>query len=108
MLTFIERHFGAAWRFEAERAAIAHYVPDVGFAVAEANNKGLGTFGPMGIGRKHRGRGVGRQLLLACLADLRRLGYTRAVIPWAASIDFYRRACGAEPAHEFVALGKSL
>ena len=34
MLNFIDRHFGSAWRFEAERAAIAHYIDGAGFAVA--------------------------------------------------------------------------
>ena len=34
-----------------------------------------------------RGRGIGCQLLLASLADLRRLGYERAVIPWTDALD---------------------
>ena len=108
MLAFVEKHFGRAWRFEAERATIAHYIDGVGFAVAEANNRGLGTFGPTGVAKTFRGRGYGRQLLLACLADLRTLGFARAIIPWTDAIDFYRKSCGAEPAHRFVALRKPL
>jgi GNAT superfamily N-acetyltransferase len=108
MLPFVRHHFGAAWALEAERAAIAHFIDGVGFAVAEGNNRGLGTFGPMGVAASHRGRGYGRELLLACLADLRDLGYERAIIPWADGIDFYRKSCGAEPAHRFVRLAKSL
>ena len=104
MLAFVEQHFGRAWRFEAARAKIAHYIPNVGFAVAEANNKGLGTFGPMGVAKKHRGKGYGRKLLLASLADL---GTDRVIIPWTDAIDFYRNACGAEPAHRFAILEKS-
>ncbi len=106
MLEFVERHFGPIWRFEAERASIAHDIEGIGFAVAEANNKGLGTFGPAGVAPEHRGKGQGRRLLLACLADLRALGYRRAIIPWTDALEFYRKSCGAEPAHRFVTLRK--
>ena len=108
MLAFVEQHFGATWRFEAQRAQIAHYIDGVGFAVAEANNRGLGSFGPTGVATEFRGKGFGRQLLLACLADLRDLGYSRVIIPWTDAIDFYRKSCGATPAHRFVTLRKSL
>ncbi|GAC1437610.1 MAG: hypothetical protein NVSMB68_09530 [Thermoanaerobaculia bacterium] len=106
MYGFIEEHFGPIWRFEAERAAIAHSIEGVGFAVADANNRGLGTFGPAGVAEEFRGRGFGRQLVLACLADLRRLGYSRAIIQWTGALEFYRKSCGAEPAHRFVTLRK--
>jgi len=104
MLDFISRHFNRAWRFEAERAEIACYVDGIGFAVAEANNRGLGTFGPTGVADQHRARGYGHQLLHAALADLARLGYSRAIIPWTDALSYYRKGCGAEPAHEFVIL----
>lgn len=103
MLSFVEHHFGRAWRFEAQRARIAHYIPNIGFAVAEANNRGLGTFGPIGVAKQHRGKGYSRELLRACLADLE---FERVIIPWTNAIDFYRKACGAEPAHRFVLLEK--
>ena len=51
-----------------------------------------------------RGRGVGCRLLLASLADLRRMGYARAVIPWTDALEFYRKCCGARPAHQFVTM----
>ena len=98
-LDFIEQHFGPAWRFEASRALglfiieIGHRI--AGFSAHEANNRGLGTFGPTGVAGEHRGRGFGRALLHASLADLRRLGYSRAIIPWTGAIDFYRKSCGA-------------
>jgi hypothetical protein len=41
--------------------------------------------------------------LLASLADLHRLGYDRAVIPWTDAFDFYRKCSGAEPTHRFIA-----
>lgn len=104
MLAFISEHFNRAWRFEAERARIACYVDGIGFAVAEGNNRGLGTFGPTGVAPIHRGHGYGHDLLHAALADLARLGYSRAIIPWTDALQYYRKGCGAEPAHEFVVL----
>jgi N-acetylglutamate synthase-like GNAT family acetyltransferase len=110
LLAFVEHEFGRTWRFECERAAglihVEHDGEIAGFAAIEANNRGLGTFGPTGVAKTLRGRGLGRELLLAALGDLRRLGFRRAIIPWTDAIDFYRRSCGAEPAHEFTAMLK--
>ena len=108
VLDFIERQFGQIWRFEASRAPLLFYVEHegevAGFAAHDANNRGLGWFGPTGVAKELRGRGIGRRLLLASLADLRRRGYRQAVIPWTDAIDFYRKACGAEVAERFVTL----
>jgi GNAT superfamily N-acetyltransferase len=112
VLTFIEREFGRIWRFEAARA-FATELPQIfvteeggeitGFAVHDVNNRGLGFFGPTGVAKELRGRGLGCRLLLASLADLHRLGYARAVIPWTDALDFYRKCSGAEPANRFIA-----
>jgi GNAT superfamily N-acetyltransferase len=111
LLAFIEREFGRIWRFEST-PALAADPPNVfiavvdgeitGFAAHESNNRGLGTFGPTGVMRSMRGRGLGRELLLASLADLRRLGYAQAVIPWTDALEFYRKSCAARVAHHFV------
>jgi len=107
-LRFISRTFGPIWRFEADKGARIFAVEDrgeiAGFATQDANNKGLGFFGPTGVAASHRGRGVGRQLVLASLADLRSLGYDRVVIPWTDAIEFYRKTCGARIDHRFVIL----
>lgn len=115
VLQFIEREFGRIWRFEAE-AAFDTKLPQIfvteeggsitGFAVHDVNNRGLGFFGPTGVAKPMRGRGLGCQLLLSSLADLRRLGYDSAVIPWTDALDFYRKCSGAEPAHRFIAFEK--
>ena len=110
-LAFVEQHFGRMWRTEATRAfeadpVTAFWIEGVGFAVHEANNRGLGTFGPTGVVPAHRGQGHGRILVLASLADLRRLGYSRVTIPWTDAIEFYRKSCGAEPAQRFVTFAK--
>lgn len=115
VLSFVEREFGRIWRFEAAKAFEREVPPAfiaeeggevVGFAVHDVNNRGLGFFGPTGVARSMRGKGVGCRLLLASLADLRGLGYARAVIPWTDALEFYRKCCGAKPAHQFVAFTK--
>ena len=57
--------------------------------------RGLGFFGPTGVAKHLRGRGYGRELLLASLADMREKGYERAIIPWTDALEFYRKSCGA-------------
>jgi GNAT superfamily N-acetyltransferase len=115
VLAFVEAEFGRIWRFEAAKAferaipVIFHTEENgavTGFAVHDVNNRGLGFFGPTGVAKAQRGRGLGRKLLLASLADLRRLGFARAVIPWTDALDFYRKSCGAEPGGRFVTLEK--
>ncbi|HEX7808029.1 MAG TPA: GNAT family N-acetyltransferase, partial [Thermoanaerobaculia bacterium] len=111
VLDFIEREFGRIWRFEASKAfdvelpnaVIAEEHGEVtGFAVHDVNNRGLGFFGPTGVAKAMRGRGIGCGLLLASLADMRRLGFARAVIPWTDALHFYDKCCGAKPAQRFV------
>jgi len=111
VLDFIQREFGPIWRFEASRGAKVFWMEQegriAGFSTHEANNRGHGTFGPTGVAKEFRGRGLGRQLALASLADLRRLGYHRAVIPWTDATEYYRKICGAKIAERFVVLRKN-
>jgi GNAT superfamily N-acetyltransferase len=115
VLAFVEREFGRIWRFEAAKAFEREVPPAfiaeeggeiTGFAVHDVNNRGLGFFGPTGVAKSMRGKGVGCRLLLASLADLRDMGYARAVIPWTDALEFYRKCCGAVPAHRFVTMQK--
>ena len=102
-LAFIEREFGAAWRFECERAGERLlYIEDAGFAAYDTNNHGLGTFGPLGVAKSARGRGLGTLLVRAALSELAKLGYRRVVIPWTDAVEFYAKACAARVAHRFV------
>ncbi|HVT06122.1 MAG TPA: GNAT family N-acetyltransferase [Polyangia bacterium] len=52
-------------------------------------------FGPELVAPDRRGRGIGRALLLSALHAMRDDGYGYAIIGWAGSVDFYRRAVGA-------------
>jgi mycothiol synthase len=117
VLGFIENEFGRIWRFESSHAcendpATLVYVEVegeiAGFAAHEANNRGLGFFGPTGVARAHRGRGLGALLLRASLADLHRLGYERIIIPWTDAIDFYRKSCGATVDAHFITMARPL
>jgi mycothiol synthase len=116
-LAYIEREFGPVWRFESEPAfdreepsmfLIEHEGSIAGFAAHDANNRGLGFFGPTGVSAALRGRGMGRLLLLASLADLREHGFSRVIIPWTDALEFYRKSCGALPEHHFMQLAKPL
>lgn len=115
VLSFIEKEFGRIWRFEAGRAFETN-TPQIlitedadaitGFAAYDVNNRGLGFFGPTGVAKDRRGRGLGCRLLLDTLSAMRDLGYERAVIPWTDAIEFYRKCCGAEPEHRFTAYAR--
>src|SRR3954471_18584154 len=65
----------------------------IGFACYEATGRDF--FGPELVHPDRRGRGVGRALLLAALHAMRAEGYAYAIIGWASSVDFYRKAVGA-------------
>jgi mycothiol synthase len=116
LLAFVTSHFGALWSLETARAFLndpptAFLARDssgaiAGFSAHEANNRGLGFFGPMGTDPAARGGGIGRALLLASLADLRAHRFRTAVISWAANVPFYERACGARPSLRMVRFWK--
>jgi len=65
----------------------------IGFACYEATCRDF--FGPELVHPDARGRGVGKALLLAALHAMRVDGYAYAIIGWASSVDFYRKAVGA-------------
>lgn len=111
LLDFVGREFGRLWRFEVSHAfETAEPIPlfvawrgaePVGFSAHDVNNRGLGFYGPAGVLSSLRGGGVGRDLLLCSLADLRERGYDRTIIPWVSSVDFYRKVAFAELDSEF-------
>lgn len=115
VLEFINRHFGRVWQFEADHAfrndPVTLFILEedgeiAGFSAHEANNRGLGTFGPTGVAPSMRRRGFGSLLLQASLADLHEAGFRETVIPWTDAIEFYKASCGAKPAGAFVTFVK--
>jgi predicted N-acetyltransferase YhbS len=67
----------------------------VGFACHESIARGF--FGPTGVEEQSRGLGIGHALLLACLLDLRTMGYGYAIIGDVGPAAFYEKAVGAMP-----------
>jgi ribosomal protein S18 acetylase RimI-like enzyme len=113
VMEFIERNFGEIWAFESERAFASaaggvvfaeEHGAIAGFAAVEANNAGLGTFGPVGTDPRTRGRGLGRALLHAALGVLREAGYPKVVIPWIASSEYYERHARVTASRRFARL----
>jgi mycothiol synthase len=113
---FLDEHW-PSWNAEAE-AALARSPPSlhlafrngrvIGFAAWDANNRGTGWFGPMGVAPGERRNGIGRILLHRCLDDMRRQGHDAAVIAWVDNAPFYARCAGAVPARTFVRFEKDL
>lgn len=67
----------------------------IGFSGYEANNRGIGWFGPMGTDITFRGLSIGRVLLRLCLNNLQKDGFARAIIPWVGPVTFYKEHAGA-------------
>lgn len=99
---FITRHFSEGWADETEAAfarqpitcwIAVHEKRVIGFACVDATAKGM--FGPTGVDRAFRGKGIGAALLLVALHGLRETGYAYGVIGGAGPVDFYVKCAGA-------------
>lgn len=104
VLGWIKRHFHIGWADETE-ATFAHqpvrcFIATengqvVGFAAYDATARGF--FGPTGVQVSHRGKGIGRALLVASLHGLAELGFAYGVIGQAeeSARVFYAKSVGA-------------
>lgn len=99
---FIRAHFGQGWADEAGAAFARQPVSCfialldgiiVGFAAYESTRRGF--FGPTGVDEVHRGKGIGRALLIASMWGLSDLGYGYGIIGGAGPVDFYHNAVNA-------------
>jgi len=103
--SFITEEFGGGWASEATAAfyrtpvscfaAVNGEREIVGFACYDAT--ALGFFGPTGVRRDMRGKGVGALLFLRCMQSMWELGYGYAIIGAAGPIEYYRKIAKAEP-----------
>lgn len=94
---WVAAEFSEGWASEAEAAfakmpvscfLAARDEELLGFACYDATARGF--FGPAGVGKTHRRRGLGRALLLRTLHDMSAHGYAYAIIGAAGSVEFYR------------------
>jgi GNAT superfamily N-acetyltransferase len=68
----------------------------------------MGGFGPTGVTEAHRGAGLGKFLLDACLEDQKRMGIERCEIGWVGPVAFYARAAGAVLGPVYWQLGRKI
>jgi len=99
---FIEKNFSVAWADEISVGFVNKPVTVfiatrdrrvVGFAGYECTRKAF--FGPTGVSESERGRGIGKELLMAALRGLRELGYVYGIIGAAGPVKFYQESVGA-------------
>ena len=103
VLDWIEEHFQRAWSSEADVSFakspltifIAYQQDQIlGFACYDTTAKGF--FGPTGVSKEARGKGIGTLLLLKSLAALKESGYAYAVIGDAGPVEYYKKVCNAQ------------
>lgn len=96
--------FNRAWASECEAAFANHPVScfiaikdgrPVGFACHDATCRDF--FGPTGVERNERGKGIGTVLLLECLYAMKAQGYAYAIIGGVGPAAFYSKTVGAIP-----------
>ncbi|WP_264737514.1 GNAT family N-acetyltransferase [Cytobacillus firmus] len=102
---FVEEHFSKEWShtirtgFQKEEPSI-YIALDlneeiIGFAAFDVYLNKKGYFGPMGVVKNRRIKGIGYALLHHCLRDMKEIGYEYAIIGGAGPIEFYEKACRA-------------
>ncbi|MFO0606214.1 MAG: GNAT family N-acetyltransferase [Polyangiales bacterium] len=99
-LAWVELGFGVHWRAEAARAASRDGLwvtrddeGVAGFVAIGGNNADAGTFGPVGVAPRARGRGLGEALTGTALHALAAEGFAEVTVPWveAGTARFYAR-----------------
>jgi len=112
---WVKNHFGSCWSYEASRA-----VGQVGAGVwlAEDSEGVVGFsvygsleyhwFGPMGVVEEKRKMGLGSVLLFKTLDSMKKLGISRAIIPWTGHLFFYSQVPGIVGIRHYWVMEKKL
>jgi mycothiol synthase len=103
LATGVGERFSELWAWEARAALqlrpaalfLAERGGQIGGFACHSVSGLPGTFGPTGTDEALRGAGLGKALLLRCLADLREQGYERVEIGWVGPVAFYSRVADA-------------
>jgi GNAT superfamily N-acetyltransferase len=102
VLSWVSETFGQGWADECgaafTRRPVSCFVTVnegavLGFACYDCTY--MGFFGPAGVQKNDRGRGIGTALLLTALKAMAAEGYAYAIIGYVSSTSFYERAVGA-------------
>lgn len=103
VVEWVKTHFSQAWSSEVDVAfanspvscivAVNKDNQLIGFGCYDATCRDY--FGPTGVDKAYRGKGVGSALFIYCLHALRQKGYAYAIIGAAGPMDFYRQKVGA-------------
>ncbi|KOP83988.1 acetyltransferase [Bacillus sp. FJAT-21945] len=104
LLQFVETNFSSEWSktlrdgFLLTDPSIYIAVKEeeiIGFAAFDVYKRRKCYFGPMGVSKSSRIKGVGTLLLHHCLREMKEIGYEYAIIGGAGPIEFYEKACHA-------------
>lgn len=102
VVDWVRKHFSEKWASECE---VACSQTPASCLIAFEGNKILGFacfnvtylnfFGPTGVDVEARGKGIGRELLLRSLLEMKHMGYAYAIIGGAGPVSFYQKTVGA-------------
>ncbi len=101
---WVERVFSPGWASEITPgvsrvpatiivAVCSDPMAPAGFCAWDCTARGF--LGPVGVTEEHRGKGIGRALVVSALNAMEASGYGYAVIGDAGPVEFFERACGA-------------
>ncbi|MBB6062743.1 GNAT superfamily N-acetyltransferase [Thermosipho japonicus] len=104
VLEWTLKNFGKLWASEVDVAfsknpisVFVAYEKEskdiVGFACYDTTSRGF--FGPTGVLKEYRKKGIGKALLLRALQDMMNVGYAYAIIGDAGPVEYYKKAVGA-------------
>ena len=102
IVDWVVRDFSAGWASEV-RAALNNRPVSLFVALRAGTLRGFccydatarGFVGPVGVAESERGQRLGATLLLACLQEMRSVGYAYAVAGAVGAREFFRRVAGA-------------
>ncbi|MFE8697625.1 GNAT family N-acetyltransferase [Cytobacillus sp. FJAT-53684] len=104
LIQFVETNFSSEWS-QTIKDGFLKSDPSIYIAVAGEEIIGFAAFdvykgrkcyfGPMGVSKSNRIKGVGTILLHHCLKEMKEIGYEYAIIGGAGPIEFYEKACHA-------------
>ena len=102
VIDWVQNHFSQGWADECE-VTFSHSPVSTYIAVANGEIAGFASydaacrnfFGPTGVLKEFRGKGIGEALLLQALTAMREQGYAYGIIGGVGPAEFYTKAVGA-------------